>query len=75
MAEEGFTDHVSAGFILLHHLPQGFTVVKLTRCVARQALLREQLFEIGAGNIGQQHAAKRGAVHRQTGTNADLVDA
>ena len=52
-------------------LPQGFTVVKLPRRVARQTLMREQLFEISAGNIGQQHAAQRGTVHRQTGTNAD----
>src|SRR5690606_33247752 len=75
VAEEGFADDIPAGFVLLHHLPQAFTVVKLPRRVARQTLMREQLFEISAGNIGQQHAAERGAVHRQTGTNTDLVDA
>lgn len=48
-------------------------VVKLPRHVARQALVGEQLLKVGAENIGQQHAAKRGAVHRQAGADADLM--
>ena len=36
MTEEGFADHIAACFVLLHHLPQRFTVVDLARRVARQ---------------------------------------
>ena len=75
MTEEGFADHIAACFVLLHHLPQRFAVVDLARRVARQTFVREQLFEIGSRNIGQQHATQRRAVHRQTGTNAHLIDA
>ena len=64
MAVERFANHVAASFILLHHLPQRFAVMQLARRIARQPFIREQLFKLAAGNIGQQHATKRGAVHR-----------
>jgi DNA-binding IclR family transcriptional regulator len=42
----------------------GRDIIYIARVSAAGSRIREQLFKLAAGNIGQQHAAKRGAVHR-----------
>ena len=48
VAEERLANHITSGFILLYHLPQRFAIVQLARSVARQSLVREQLFKLAA---------------------------
>ena len=73
MAEEGFTDHVSADFVLLHHSPGLHGHEADPVCCPAGAPV-EQLFEIGAGNIGHGTPSEVQCTG-QTGANADLADA